>query len=303
MTKIPTDEWHDAGSYHVHENEDYDDAVRIFYIEENRDAAETVVLVHGFPTSSWDWTKVWDELAEEYHVIDLDMVGFGFSDKPQGYPYSLFDQADLHEEILADLGVEGAHILAHDYGDTVVQELLARRREDELSFEIHDALLLNGGIFYEAIEPTQTQELLLGPDGAEVARSITREVFGGAFGDVFAEETRPSEEELDGFWSLVTHNDGNEVMHEIIRYLDERRDNRDRWVDALRETDVPHKFAVGPEDPVSGEKMAKRYEEVVPNPDMERFEGVGHYPQWEAPDEVLESFFEFADEHGRFSAR
>jgi len=294
MTKVTTiDEWHDTGSYYAYKNKNYDGGVQVFYVEENTDADETVVLIHGFPTSSWDWTKVWDELADSYHVVALDMVGFGFSDKPTGYPYSLFDQADLHEEILADLGVERAHVLAHDYGDTVVQELLARRNEDELSFEVHDALLLNGGIFYEAIEMTPTQELLLGPDGAEIARGITREAFGAAFAEVFAEETRPSEDELDGFWRLVTHNDGNEVMHEIIRYLNERRDNRDRWADALCETDVPLRFAVGPEDPVSGENMAKRYEEVVPNYDVERFEGVGHYPQWEAPDEVLNSFFKF----------
>jgi len=94
----------------------------------------------------------------------------------------------------------------------------------------------------------------------------------------------------------VTHNDGNEVMHEIIRYLDERDENRNRWVNALRDTDAPLKFVVGPEDPVSGEKMAKRYEEVVPNPDVERLDGVGHYPQWEAPDAVLDSFFGFVGE-------
>ncbi|MDZ7687420.1 MAG: alpha/beta hydrolase [Halobacteriales archaeon] len=288
-----TDGWYDAGRLYEHENDDHDEPVDVFYVEENPDADETVVLVHGFPTSSWDWTKVWDELAEEFHVVALDMVGFGFSDKPSGYPYSLFDQADLHEELLGDLGVESAHVLAHDYGDTVVQELLARQNEGGETFEIRDAVLLNGGIFYEAQEPTQTQELLLGPDGAEIARAMTRDAFGAAFADVFADGTRPSEEELDGFWELINYNDGNEVMHEVIEYLHERRDNRDRWASALQEAEMPLKFAVGPEDPVSGERMARRYEEVVPNPDVERFEGVGHYPQWEAPDAVLDTFFGF----------
>ena len=286
-----TEEWHEAGKYHVYGDDETE--VDVFYTEENTDADETVVLVHGFPTSSWDWTKVWDGLADSFHVVALDMVGFGFSEKPAGYPYSLFDQADLHEELLAELGVGNAHLLAHDYGDTVVQELLARQIEGDADVDIESAFLLNGGIFYEAIETTQTQELLRGPDGAEIARSITREAFGAAFGDVFADETRPTEEELDGFWRLITHNDGNEVMHEIIRYLDERDENRDRWAGALRDTDVPLKFVVGPEDPVSGENMAERYEEVVPNPDVERLGGIGHYPQWEAPDAVLDSFFGF----------
>ena len=287
-----TQDWHDAGEYRVHENDDGTD-VEVFYVEDNRDADETIVLVHGFPTSSWDWTKIWDTLADEYHVVTVDMVGFGFSDKPSGYPYSLFDQADLHEELLAKLGVKNAYVLAHDYGDTVAQELLARQKEDENYFEIRSAFLLNGGIFYEAQEPADIQKLLLGPDGAEIAQSITRDVFGAAFADVFADETRPTEEELDGFWRLITHNGGNEVMHEVIKYLHERRDNRDRWAGALRDTDVPLRFVVGPEDPVSGEKMAERYEAVVPEPDVRRLDGIGHYPQWEAPQAVLDEFLGF----------
>lgn len=291
-----TDEWHGAGGYYAYDGDGKE--VDVFYTEENPGADETLVFVHGFPTSSWDWTKVWDELADSYHVVAVDMVGFGFSEKPLGYPYSLFDQADLHEEILKELGVDRARVLAHDYGDTVVQELLARQNEGDGSIEIESAFLLNGGIFYEAIETTPTQELLLGPDGAEVARGITRDVFADAFADVFADETRPTEEELDTFWELINHNEGTEVMHRIIRYLHERRDNRDRWVDALQETDVPLRFAVGPEDPVSGENMARRYEEVFPNSEVERFEGVGHYPQWEAPDAVLGSFSGFVKERG-----
>ena len=288
-----TQDWHDKGEYY-----DYD-GTDVFYVEENPDAEETVVLVHGFPTSSWDWCKVWDELADDFHLVAVDMVGFGFSDKPAGYPYSLFDQADLHEQLLSDLGVDRTHVLAHDYGDTVAQEMLARQNEGDDTVEIGSTLLLNGGIFYEAIDMTRTQELLLGPDGAEIAKGITVEMFRDAFGEVFADETRPPDEELDAFWDLINHNAGNEVMHEVIRYLNERRDNRDRWVDALCETEVPLRFAVGPEDPVSGENMAKRYEEVVPNPDVKRFDGVGHYPQWEAPDRVIEEHSAFLDEKVR----
>ena len=57
------------------------------------------------------------------------MIGFGWSDKPRNYAYSIMDQADLHEGLLSDLGVRKALVLAHDYGDTVAQELLARDLE------------------------------------------------------------------------------------------------------------------------------------------------------------------------------
>ena len=55
------------------------------------------------------------------------MMGFGFTDKPKDYKYSLFDQADLYEHIIKTKGITRFHILAHDYGDTVAQELIARQ--------------------------------------------------------------------------------------------------------------------------------------------------------------------------------
>lgn len=81
---------------------------------------------HGFPTASWDWHKLWPEFVKHYRVIALDMIGFGFSDKPINYHYSIGDQADLQQALLTSLGISSIHLLAHDYGDTVAQELLAR---------------------------------------------------------------------------------------------------------------------------------------------------------------------------------
>ncbi len=91
----------------------------VFY----RDAGtgEVLLLIHGFPTASWDWCRVWDELALQYRVIAADMLGFGFSDKPAQHNYSLIEQADLHQQLCQQLEVSACHILAHDYGVSVAQ--------------------------------------------------------------------------------------------------------------------------------------------------------------------------------------
>ena len=96
-------------------------------------AGEPLLLIHGFPSGSWDWHYLWQALAERYRVIALDMIGFAFSDKPQHYPYSLLDQADLQQALMGSLDIAEYHVLAHDYGDSVAQELLARH---EVQFEI-----------------------------------------------------------------------------------------------------------------------------------------------------------------------
>ncbi|MCP5483006.1 MAG: alpha/beta fold hydrolase, partial [Spirochaetales bacterium] len=52
----------------------------IFYREEGR--GEPLLLIHGFPTSSFDWIYVWPELAKRYRLVAADLIGFGFSAKP-----------------------------------------------------------------------------------------------------------------------------------------------------------------------------------------------------------------------------
>lgn len=66
-------------------------------------ARNVVVLLHGFPTSSWDWHYQWDELAKHYRVVTFDLLGFGYSDKPHNYRYSIHKQADLTMALLREL--------------------------------------------------------------------------------------------------------------------------------------------------------------------------------------------------------
>jgi pimeloyl-ACP methyl ester carboxylesterase len=83
-------------------------------------------------------------------------------------------------------------------------------------------------------------------------------------------------------------------MHKLIRYMRERRVHRDRWVGAMQSTDLPLKLIDGAADPISGVHMAARYRELVPSADVSLLEGVGHYPQIEAPGQVLRAFDSFS---------
>ena len=51
----------------------------IFYIDEGEPDKPAILLIHGFPTSSWDWQAIWNSLSKGYRLISLDMLGFGFS--------------------------------------------------------------------------------------------------------------------------------------------------------------------------------------------------------------------------------
>ena len=256
--------------------------------------AQPLLLIHGFPSASWDWHRLWAPLAERYRLIACDMLGFGYSAKPRGHAYSLLEQADLQQALLAHLGEQRAvHVLAHDYGDSVAQELIARHQEGRL--QLASCVFLNGGLFPETHHPVRVQKLLLGPLGPLLGRLFSRRKLAQSFARIFGPHTQASEAELDALWQLVAYNNGPAVMHRLIRYMPERRQQRQRWVAAMQATTLPMRVINGAFDPISGAHMVARYRELIADADTVLLDGIGHYPQLEAPAEVLEHYLQFRD--------
>lgn len=256
---------------------------------------EPLLLIHGFPTASWDWHFLWQPLAQRYRVIACDMLGFGDSAKPAGHEYCLLEQADLQQALLAHLGIDQpVHLLAHDYGDSVAQELLARHLEARSN--IASCVFLNGGLFPETHRPVLMQKLLLSPLGWMIGRAFTRDALVKSFRQIFGPQTRPSESELDDFWSLIDNNRGTRIMHKLIQYVPQRRVLRDRWLSAMQSGGVPLRVIDGEVDPVSGAHMVERYRQLIADADTVLLPGIGHYPQIEAPVQVLKHYLAFRDQ-------
>jgi len=256
-----------------------------------------LLVLHGFPSASWDFHPIWPELTSRFRVIAPDFIGFGWSDKPRHHAYSIDDQATLVETLAGSLGVTRAHVLAHDYGDSVAQELLARHeaRGGAEGLKLESLCLLNGGLFPEAHRPRTIQKILASPIGDLVSRFVTKRTFASGMRAIFGRGTPPSEELLDELWTLLAHQDGARVTPRLIGYMAERRRARRRWVGAMRATRVPMRFIVGGADPVSGEHMAERYAEIVPSPDVVLLPRIGHYPQVEDPARVASEILAFHD--------
>lgn len=291
IARVTLDAWHRAGRTFVH------DGRNIFYRTDGSGPA--LLCIHGFPTASWDWHAIWPALTARFRVIAADMLGFGFSAKPTQPVYSIAGQASLQEALLASLGVERCHVLAHDYGDTVAQELLARhderRRTGTAGLTIDSLCLLNGGLFPEVHRARLSQKLLASPVGGLFARLTSERAFNRSFAAIFGPRTKPAPAELHDFWRLLSHDGGHRLGHRLIHYMAERRQHRSRWVDALCNTTVPLRLINGPEDPVSGRHLAEHYRANVPHPDVVLLDGIGHYPQVEDPAGVLRAFFDFID--------
>jgi len=293
---IELERWKAAGKYF-----DYL-GFNIFYRTEG--SGPTLLLIHGYPFNTWDWAPLWDRLTARFTVVAPDMLGMGFSDKPVAYGYSVHDHADMHEALLVHLGVKSAHILAHDIGDSVGQELLARSVFSQQAYgalRIESITWLNGGLFNEAYTPRLLQKVLsrtpMGDFLSPLQGSgLSRRMIEPTINELFGPDTKPSRRMLDLFHETFEYNDGKRVTHKVGRFVSDRYAHRNRWVRAMRQTDVPMRLIDGPADPNSGRHMAQRYLEVIPNPDVVMLDdNIGHWPQIEAPYAVLQNFLAHVD--------
>ena len=258
----------------------------------------TLLLVHGYPTSSWDFSLMWETLCTNFHVVTADMLGMGFGSKPWPHRYRIGEQADLMEAVMQIANIGNCHILAHDYGDTVTQELLARDPEQATTRYL-SVTLLNGGLFPETHRARLIQKLMASPLGPLLARFTTRRKLLASFCAVFGQDTQPDSATLESVWELSKINQGVRVLPPLLSYIAERKLYRSRWLGALQKARMPLALINGSSDPVSGAHMVTRFSELVAGQHFIReLPRIGHYPQIEAPEAVLAGFREFTESCG-----
>jgi pimeloyl-ACP methyl ester carboxylesterase len=269
---------------------------QIFVRDTGDSQLPVLLLIHGFPTSSWDWSGIWDELKLRFRLVALDMLGFGYSDKPNVSTYSIHGQADIVEALVAAKSLGEFHVLAHDYGDTVAQELLARQQEGVGAGCWLSCCFLNGGLFPETHHALLTQKLLLSPLGPLVNKLAGFKQFSANFSSVFGQQTKPTAEELAIFWQLINEKDGKHIFHNLITYMRDRKLHRERWVTGLQKSTIPLALINGSVDPVSGAHMVARYKELNCRLDyLGVLAEIGHYPQVEDPAGVAMHYSRFID--------
>ncbi|XP_023686881.1 mesoderm-specific transcript homolog protein [Paramormyrops kingsleyae] len=262
---------------------------------------DMVLLLHGFPTSSYDWYKIWEPLSQRFNrIITLDFLGFGFSDKPRSHRYSIFEQASIVEALVSHLGLanQRLNLLSHDYGDTVALELLYRSDHNKTGhLTINSLCLSNGGIFPETHYPRLIQKVL--KDSGFLSPLLTRLTnflfFSRSIGEVFGPHTQPTEAEVWDMWTGIRFNDGNLVMDSILQYINQRLKHRQRWVGALTSTLIPLHMIYGPLDPVNPHpQFISLYRSQVQRSTVSILdEHISHYPQLEDPTGFLNAYLSF----------
>lgn len=242
-----------------------------------------ILLLHGYPSSSFDYRGVIPHLVGRAWLT-LDFLGFGLSDKPRPHSYSLFEQADLVQQVVAEVTEGPVELIAHDMGTSAATELLARDLDGRLPFDLQRAVITNGSVILERASLRPVQKILRGPLGPVVARFANRRMFTRGFARLFTDNHPLSPEEADAQWALMSNNDGAKIAHLLISYLDERVTNASRWHGAVRDWSKPLGFLWGLDDPVATIAVLDGLRELRPSAPVIELPGVGHYPQVEVPE-------------------
>ena len=248
-----------------------------------------VLIVHGFPGSSWDWSGVVKTVQKHTRVVLPDMVGFGRSDKPQTGTfedhYSLFKQADLYEAVAEKEGLTEVMLVAHDMGQTVASELLKRHQEGTLSFKIRHAIIFDGSTLINLVNLLPMQiKALDAPD--TLGTDMPKDVIMKDLNDSFADTYPASDETLDIMADQILYNEGDRVFNRQIRYMIQRKQNLQRWQAGIINFNGPVSMFWAEDDPVSVVKMAYAWKDMQPKIELHIWPGVAHWPMIDVPDRV-----------------
>ena len=287
--------WREKGTYFSWGPSGGDAAdVQIFHVELGDADAPPLVLVHGFPTSSVDWFEVGDLLSDRFRVCAMDFPGFGFSDKPLGWGYSLMRDAEVLEHYVSEvLGLESMVLFAHDRGSSVAM-VHTTRVESRVNLE--HLFLTNANIFLPMSNLTQVQRVMLDPDTgpAALARATPEQLAAGMGQVTYSPPRGPDDPEIEALVAIFSHGEGLKVLHETIQYLVERSQDEDAWLQALAALVVPTTFIWGVYDTVSPPRVVN----YVWNEYMMRKPGrnslyyvpdANHYLQNDQPEALVET--------------
>jgi pimeloyl-ACP methyl ester carboxylesterase len=242
---------------------------------------DPLLVLHGFPSCSYDWRLVLDALRARRRVVAVDFLGFGLSDKPD-VRYSMRLQADVVEAVARAVDLTSVAMLTHDMGDTVGGELLARSLEGTLPFAVTRRVLTNGSIYIDMAQLTNGQKLLLSLDDAPTD-FVVAEGFKAGLAGTFSPKSAVADDELDAQWLLAERNGGNRLLSRTIRYIEDRRAEERRFTGAIETHPSPLAVVWGADDPIAVVAMTDKLKSARPDAQVTILQDVGHYPMLESP--------------------
>jgi pimeloyl-ACP methyl ester carboxylesterase len=280
-------DWHQGGNYFEWTSTTVDNngaKVNVFYKTWGDESNPKLVLIHGFPNSSFDFYKMIPFLENDYHIAALDFPGSGFSDKPlDGYNYMLAENAEIVDHFVREVvEFENFALYTHDRGVSIGLAFLGNYLDNpDPGYDVNYHFLSNSGMFLPLANLVPFQLRLLDSEAGEQLiatrtaqpRRTQGEAESLAYSDIFA------------------FNQGNISLLYVGRYLLERQANEVRWLENLPRSPIPVAYLWGLADDVNPIRIPNHiWASYLNDREVESSFWVlptaGHYPQRDNPEEV-----------------
>ncbi|HEV2125955.1 MAG TPA: alpha/beta fold hydrolase [Chloroflexota bacterium] len=247
----------------------------------DRGSGAAVVMLHGIPTHSYVWRDVARIVAVSQRMVAPDLLGFGFSDKPEHADLSPMGQADAISELLDGLEIESYALVGHDYGALVACELLARDPERVTHLTLTNTSLQRPAWTSTwSLSPLSWLKLpLVGEAAMTLAQPF---MLKQAFSIYVAERECLTDETMVLYW----HPFDNGFDRTLLRLARESRlydDAFHRWKAALHAYTRPALVVWGALDPTFRLDQAHEIVNLLPDCRFEVFKHSNHFIQEDRP--------------------
>jgi pimeloyl-ACP methyl ester carboxylesterase len=210
-------------------------------------AGETVVCVHGVPTSSFLYRKVLGELeARGLRGVAFDLPGLGLAERPEDFDYSWSGLGRFSVAALHELGIDDFHLVVHDIGGPVGFEVAAA-----LPDRVRSLTILNTMIDVATFKRPWTMQPFATPGLAQVwLKGLSKPAFRQLMRLQGVEDfDAVPGEELDAYVDLLKREDGGQAFLSIMRGFERTEEKQALYRRAVRDVPYPVQVVWGAEDP------------------------------------------------------
>ena len=250
---------------------------------------ENILLLHGYPSNSYDYFPL--SLGLKNRLLFIDLLGFGYSDKPRNINYTYKIQTDIVENYLQQKKINELFIVAHDYGVTIAQELLARSIDNNNThsnyFKIKGIIIISGGLFPEYHKSSISEQITKSSLGEYFDKWIGKDRYLKNLLELYNINKRPSSYELEELWKIINYQEGSKLSHKLIYFHKDREYNYKRYITPLNNKFIPTIVIEGADDPNLDYAEIDKYQEITDKEKIFILDNTGHFPHIESYKEVI----------------
>lgn len=260
----PAEAWQAGGKFFTWQSslpENQGRPVKVFYVCMGDEAKTSIVLIHGFPTSSFDFKPLMEDLRRDFRVCTLDFPGYGVSDKPSGtYRYALGEDARLIWDFVTKIvPLKEFILMSHDRGDSVALNFLQLyQAAAPAPFRITHQILTNANMYLPLANLSQFQKAMLNPaTSAAAVKAATPQTLAEGLGATqYSPPLKADDPEVAALAYNFAYQNGIQVIPDTIQYLNERKQFEVSFLEALERSDIPATLIWGVHDMVSPVRVA-----------------------------------------------